>query len=161
MAYMWKGKCPASHPVPVPALATLFSYPTRGGKGFWLSSGGLFSGHADFISAWDPKALRELVDGCLNRYIHKVCRPPTLQLQSLQPLTIRGINFVPRERVTLTLNEQHSQRGRAKANAAFVITFPDATVNPCDLLNVKAIGSDGTVAFYRSRPQACTSASSG
>jgi len=161
MAYMWKGKCPASHPVPVPALATLFSYPTRGGKDISLSSGGLFSGHADFISAWDPKALRELVDGCLNRYIHKVCRPPTLQLQSLQPLTIRGINFFPRERVTLTLNEQHTQRVRAKANAAFVSTFRDATVNPCDLLNVKAIGSNGTVAFYRSRPQACTSTSSG
>ena len=51
MAYMWKGRCPAGHPVPVPALATLFSYPVRGGKGLWLSSGGLYSGHADFINA--------------------------------------------------------------------------------------------------------------
>ena len=105
--------------------------PTRGGKGFWLSSGGLFSAHADFINAWDPKALREVVDRCLNRYIHKVCRPPTLQLQSLQPLTTGASNFVPRERVTLTLNEQHTQRVGANANAAFVSTFRDATINPC------------------------------
>jgi hypothetical protein len=161
MAYMWKGRCPAGHPVPVPALATLYSYPTRGGKGFWLSSGGLFSGHADFISAWDPEALRELVDGCLNRYIHRVCRPPTLQLQSLQPLTIRGVNFVSRERVTLTLNEQHTRRVRAKANAAFAITFPDTTVDPCDLVTVKAIGSNGSVAFYRGRSPACTATGSG
>jgi Domain of unknown function (DUF1996) len=161
MAYMWKGKCPASHPVPVPALATLFSYPIRGGKGLWLSSGGLYSGHADFINAWDPNALRKLVDGCLNRYVHKLCRPPTLQLRSLQPLTIRGVNFVPRERVTLTLNAQHTKRVRTGTNAAFVITFRDATVNPCRPLNVKAIGSDGTVAFYRSRPRTCTPKSSG
>ena len=52
MAYMWKGKCPASHPVPVPALATKFSYPIRGGNGLELASGGLYSGHADFINAW-------------------------------------------------------------------------------------------------------------
>ena len=161
MAYMWKGRCPASHPVPVPALATLFSYPIRGGKGLWLSSGGLYSGHADFINAWEPEALRELVDGCLNNYVHKLCRPPTLQLRSLQPLTIRGINFVPRERVTLTLNAQHIEHVRANAVAAFVVTLPDASVNPCALLDVKAIGSNGTVAFYRSRPRTCTPNSSG
>jgi hypothetical protein len=161
MAYMWKGKCPASHPVPVPALATLFSYPTRGGKGLWLSSGGLYSGHADFINAWDPVTLSKLVDGCLNNYIHKLCRPPALQLLSLKPLTIRGINFVPRERVMLTLNTRRTQRARANADASFVITFPDATANPCDLLNVKAIGSKGTVATYSSRPQTCAPNSSG
>ena len=159
MAYMWKGKCPASHPVAVPALATLFSYPIRGGKGLSLSSGGRYSGHADFINAWNPRALRKLVDGCLNRSIHKLCRPPTLQIRSLQPLTIAGVNFVPRERVTLTLDARHIRRVRAGANAAFVVTFGETTVNPCDLLDVKAIGSDGTVAFYRSRPPMCAKSS--
>jgi hypothetical protein len=159
--YLRKGKCPASHPVPVPALATLFSYPTRGGKGMWLSSGGLYSGHADFVNAWGPKVFRDLVDGCLNEYVREVCRPPTLQLRSLQPLTVRGTNFVPRERVTLTVSAQHTLRVRANANGAFVATFRDATVNPCDLVNVKAIGGNGTVAFHRSRPQTCASSSSG
>ena len=161
MAYLREGKCPASHPVPVPALATLFNYPIRGGKGISLASGGLYSGHADFINAWDPQALRDLVDGCLNKYVHKLCRPPTLELRSLEPPTIRGINFAPRERVTLTLNAQHAQRVRANANGAFVTTFRNATVNPCGLLNARAIGSDGNVAFYRSRPRTCTARSSG
>ena len=101
------------------------------------------------------------MDGCLNKYVHKLCRPPTLQIRSLRPLTIGGINFAPRERVTLTLNAQHTQRVRANANAGFVITFRGTTVNPCDLLSVKAIGSNGSVAFYRSRPRMCTSKSSG
>lgn len=154
MAYMWKGRCPASHPVALPALATLFSYPTRGGKGLSLSSGGLDSGHADFVNAWDPAALRGLVDGCLNRYVHKLCRPPTLQLRSLEPLTFWGTNFVPRERITVTVNAKHTRRVRANATAAFVVTF-GTTVTPCTLLKVKAIGSDGTVAFYRARPGPC------
>ena len=66
------------------------------------------------------------MDGCLNNYVHKLCRPRILQLRSLQPLTIRGINFVPRERVTLTLNAQHTLHVRANAVAAFVITFRHA-----------------------------------
>ena len=40
-----------------------------------------------------------------------------------------------------------STRGvsRVEGNTAFVITFPSATVDPCDFLNVKAIGGNGTV----------------
>lgn len=117
--------------------------------------------HADFVNAWNPEALRELVDGCLNNYVHKLCRPPTLEVRSLQPLTIRGVNFVPRERVTLRVNAQHIEHVRANAVAGFVITFPDATVDPCALLNIKAIGSNGTVAFYRSGPKNCTLKRSG
>ena len=75
MAYMRKGKCPSSHPVAVPALEQLYRYPIRGGDGISLSSGGLYSGHADFINAWVPSALRKLVDGCLNQFVHRSCRP--------------------------------------------------------------------------------------
>ena len=35
-----------------------------------LASGGQYSGHADFINAWDQKALTALVAGCLNKYRH-------------------------------------------------------------------------------------------
>jgi hypothetical protein len=76
MAYMRKGRCPSSHPIAVPTLEELYSYPIRGGDGISLSSGGLYSGHADFINAWKPEALRKLVDGCLNQLIHTLCRPP-------------------------------------------------------------------------------------
>jgi len=75
MAYMRKGKCPSSHPVAVPTLEELYRYPIRGGNGISLSSGGLYSGHADFINTWEPSALRKLVDGCLNERVHRLCRP--------------------------------------------------------------------------------------
>lgn len=66
MAYADKGRCPSSHPVAVPAITVLFRYPSLGGEGFSLASGGQLSGHADFINTWRQSALRRLVDRCLN-----------------------------------------------------------------------------------------------
>ena len=70
MAYAIRGRCPSTHPVPVPALAQIYRYPTRGGEGFSLASGGQFSAHADFFNAWSPGALKRLVEGCLNALVH-------------------------------------------------------------------------------------------
>ncbi len=70
MAYAMRGRCPSTHPVPVPALAQIYHYPTRGGEGFSLASGGQWSAHADFFNAWNPGALKRLVDGCLNALVH-------------------------------------------------------------------------------------------
>ncbi len=70
MAYAMRGRCPSTHPVPVPALAQIYRYPTRGGEGFSLASGGQWSAHADFFNAWNPGALKRLVDGCLNALVH-------------------------------------------------------------------------------------------
>jgi hypothetical protein len=70
MAYALRGRCPSTHPVPVPAIAQIYRYPTRGGEGFSLASGGQWSAHADFFNAWNPGALRRLVDGCLNALVH-------------------------------------------------------------------------------------------
>jgi hypothetical protein len=57
--------CPASHPVLVPTLGLIVHYPTSGGTGVTLSSGGQHSGHADFFNAWEPDRLQELIDDCL------------------------------------------------------------------------------------------------
>lgn len=70
MAYAMRGRCPSTHPVPVPAITQTYRYPTRGGDGFSLASGGLDSAHADFINAWKPSDLRKLVEGCLNALVH-------------------------------------------------------------------------------------------
>jgi Domain of unknown function (DUF1996) len=70
MAYAVGRRCPSTHPVSVPALTQIFRYPTRGGEGFTLASGGEFSAHADFLNAWRPGALRRLVDECLNALVH-------------------------------------------------------------------------------------------
>jgi hypothetical protein len=67
MAYSSAGVCPASHPVEVPALTLVIHYGISGGSDAELSSGGQFSGHADFINAWDQARLSALVDRYLNR----------------------------------------------------------------------------------------------
>jgi hypothetical protein len=69
MAYARRGSCPSSHPVSVPQITQIYRYPTRGGEGFSLSSGSVYSGHADFVNAWKPGALRKLVDDCLNALV--------------------------------------------------------------------------------------------
>jgi uncharacterized protein DUF1996 len=70
MAYAVQGACPADHPVAVPALEVIFRYPIKGDAGVTLSSGGQFSGHADFFNAWDEQALARLTDFCLNGLRH-------------------------------------------------------------------------------------------
>jgi hypothetical protein len=66
MAYSSEGVCPASHPVEVPALTIVIRYPVSG-AGAELSSGGQFSGHADFVNAWNQEVLAAVVDRYLNR----------------------------------------------------------------------------------------------
>ena len=70
MAYSLRGRCPASHPVGVPAIALIFGYAHAGGPGVELASGGQYSAHADFVNAWDQQALESLVAGCLNALRH-------------------------------------------------------------------------------------------
>ena len=70
MAYATRAGCPSTHPVEVPQITQIYRYPTHGGEGFSLASGGQFSAHADFVNAWKPGALRKLVDGCLNALVH-------------------------------------------------------------------------------------------
>ena len=70
MAYATRAGCPSTHPVEVPQITQIYRYPTRGGEGFSLASGGQYSAHADFVNAWKPGALRKLVDDCLNALVH-------------------------------------------------------------------------------------------
>ena len=70
MAYATRAGCPSTHPVEVPQITQIYRYPSRGGDGFALASGGVYSAHADFLNAWKPGALRKLVDDCLNALVH-------------------------------------------------------------------------------------------
>jgi hypothetical protein len=68
MAYAANGVCPASHPVEVPGLLFAVRYPIAGGSNVELASGGVFSGHGDFVNAWNQDVLERLVDRYLNRF---------------------------------------------------------------------------------------------
>ena len=69
-AYSVNARCPKGYPVAMPALQLVFRYPALPDGSVELASGGQYSGHADFINAWDEHALSTLVAGCLNRYRH-------------------------------------------------------------------------------------------
>jgi hypothetical protein len=70
LAYSMRGRCPADHPVAVPAVQVNIRYPSAGGSGVALASGGQYSGHADFFNAWNQTTLQSLVSGCLNALRH-------------------------------------------------------------------------------------------
>ena len=70
LAYSMRGRCPADHPVAVPAVQVNIRYPSAGGPGLALASGGQYSGHADFFNAWNQATLQGLVGGCLNALRH-------------------------------------------------------------------------------------------
>jgi Domain of unknown function (DUF1996) len=70
VAYSLRGGCPSTHPVELPAIELIYRYPTLGGEGFSLASGGQLSAHGDFLNAWKPSELRHLVEGCLNALVH-------------------------------------------------------------------------------------------
>jgi hypothetical protein len=54
----------------VPAITLIYRYPVSGGHEFALSSGGVYSAHADFFNAWNQGALTRLVNVCLNGLRH-------------------------------------------------------------------------------------------
>jgi hypothetical protein len=66
MAYSSSGLCPRSHAVAVPALSLFVLYPVSGGPTTGLASGGPFSGHADFVNAWNQAKLAGLLRQYLN-----------------------------------------------------------------------------------------------
>jgi Domain of unknown function (DUF1996) len=70
VTYPTAGACPADHPVAVPAISLIYRYPVSGDHDFALSSGGVYSAHADFFNAWNQNALRLFVNFCLNGLRH-------------------------------------------------------------------------------------------
>jgi hypothetical protein len=64
MAYSRSDRCPASHPVLVPSLILIVTYPLSSGRGVELASGGQLTGHADFINAWRQPVLERIVRRC-------------------------------------------------------------------------------------------------
>jgi len=67
MATSRAGRCPGSHPVPVPELVFDIRYPVHGAnRNVFLASGSTYSAHADFMNAWDQEKLETEVRVCLN-----------------------------------------------------------------------------------------------
>jgi Domain of unknown function (DUF1996) len=67
LAYAAGGRCPATHPVAVPAISLIVHYAPVNPATAELASRGQFSGHGDFVNAWNQEKLQRLVDRYLNR----------------------------------------------------------------------------------------------
>jgi Tol biopolymer transport system component len=61
------GACPVTHPVAVPEISMTVTYHDVVGGQVSLSSGSVFSGHADFLNAWHQPDLADLIQSCLAR----------------------------------------------------------------------------------------------
>ncbi len=58
-------RCPADHPVPVPAITFSISWPIANGTGAKLASGPVRTMHGDVFGVWDPGTLAGHVAQCL------------------------------------------------------------------------------------------------
>lgn len=65
MAYSHRGRCPASHPVPVPEITFTARYRIPDWNNLSLSSGSVYSAHADFFNGWNQRVQRRLIRRCL------------------------------------------------------------------------------------------------
>jgi len=75
MAYPQGGGCPATHPVPIPAISfnILYPVPSNGTAGWRLASDMYdasmpagYSAHADWFDGWDPAVAKTFVEHCIN-----------------------------------------------------------------------------------------------
>ncbi|HQZ33220.1 MAG TPA: DUF1996 domain-containing protein [Ilumatobacteraceae bacterium] len=70
VAYSSGGVCPDGFAVPIPQLQFSVEYPVWGSTaGVALASGGLTTGHADFMNGWDQAKLTSEVELCLHREV--------------------------------------------------------------------------------------------
>lgn len=67
LAFAEQGVCPPGHPVPIPAIRFVVTYPVRGPAGLTFSSGGLETAHGDLFVAWHPETFHSLIERCINR----------------------------------------------------------------------------------------------
>lgn len=76
-------------------------------------------------------------------------KKPDLTVGTLFPLTVRGSQFRPRERVTVTLSGERVLTKRIQANRAGRFTVSFRTRIPrCETVLVRARGSQGSRASY-------------
>lgn len=66
LAYRSRGRCPSTHPVPLPQLSFRVHYRLPSTSGLTTAAGSIYGAHADFFNAWDQAVLANLIDKNLN-----------------------------------------------------------------------------------------------
>lgn len=84
---------------------------------------------------------------------------PALRLVRVQPLTLAGKGFKPRERVRVTVAREDKTVARvieASEAGSFVVSFAELKLRRCAALLVRASGARGSRAILKFAPPACT-----
>jgi hypothetical protein len=87
---------------------------------------------------------------------------PALSVAGTQPVAVRGAHFLPHEwvRVTVLAKGSHTARPHASGTGTFTVTFPGLLLGACAGLQVRAVGSRGSVATLKLPRRACMPAKS-
>jgi hypothetical protein len=161
MAYHKKNVCPATHPVVVPQVTMEPKWKNVNGpsSSFMLSSGGGYSFHADFFSAWDPKVQAALVNQCPNagikcngKKLYTDIKPNFANVTDQQiKAQTAGAAFIPKVASAAT---DHSNHQPAPAPAAAAAPLPQT--GPLTVFStVAGIGAMGYAYHaYRDRRRA-------
>ncbi len=137
MAYSRNWACPRSHPVKVPRLRFIVTYPLSQPTHLSLASGGVYSGHADFVNAWDQAALREIVSACFE-YTPRCNAPPRTRATRLG-LTARWLLL---DQVAIHIRGRLTSGGHPLADRAVTLRAGSR------LLGVVRTASDGSYGLH-------------
>ncbi|MHB8642450.1 MAG: hypothetical protein ACYDA3_06160 [Gaiellaceae bacterium] len=76
---------------------------------------------------------------------------PTVTITSMSPAVVRGVGFVPRERVTVTVSAKGSRTRAVTAGAtgAFRIRFAGFSIPRCTVYGVRAKGNRGSFVSWK------------
>ena len=83
--------------------------------------------------------------------------PPSLQVRSFAPFSVRGTHFRPFERVQVTLNGTRAEASVASRTGVVLVTFRHANADRCSGYRLTAVGSKGSRTTLRSHPLDCSS----
>jgi hypothetical protein len=84
---------------------------------------------------------------------------PALRLVRVQPLTLAGKGFKPREHVRVTVAREDKTVARvleASEVGSFIVSFAELKLRRCAALLVRASGARGSRAILKSAPPACS-----
>jgi hypothetical protein len=83
--------------------------------------------------------------------------PPSLRIESFDPVSVHGARFAASEYIRISLNNFYNRRVKASAAGAFTVTFPGVSLDRCDGFIVTAVGSKGSRVTLRAPQLACAS----
>ncbi len=81
----------------------------------------------------------------------------SLRVLGVSPVTVRGTQFQPRERVTVTVSGPGARTTTVTADARGVFTarFAGYAVGECAMYRIRAVGNRGSRAFLTPAPPQC------